>query len=386
MGVTASTGAAAAMVGGSTINSFLGMGTGKENAEVYLSFMYAAKNRALKERIVKTDCIIIDEISMIDSKFFDKIRTVVNVVRRRQGAKPVQFIMFGDFLQLPAVSAQQNGFVFQSKTWNEMKVKVFELKKVYRQTDPKLMEVLGRIRGGDLSDADRAFLVENCAKEAHPDSVCLFAKNDDAETHNRIALGRIHTQTHRFDAIDSGDMYALNAVTAQPNLFLKVGALVMCLKNINVSASRHRLVNGSVGRVLSVDAVEAPPSTRRAHISVEFTDAGDAGDTPHKFIHTFITGCTTENEFSVYKNDKIAATRYQIPLKLAWGVSIHKSQGATFEKLTVNMHGCFADGQAYVALSRARTLAGMHITGLSSRGVRASAVALNFYKNCTAFH
>lgn len=380
MAVTASTGAAAAMVGGSTINSFLGMGTGRENVEVYFSIVYGLRNKELKERIVSTDRILIDEISMIDSKFFDKIYSLVNGVRRWRRWSPVQFILVGDFLQLPAVSATTNGFVFQSKAWKELGVKVFELKKVHRQTDPKLLEVLGRIRGGNLSQMDHAYLMENCAKEPHEDSVCLFAKNDDADTHNRVVLSKIHQPTHPFNCVDKGDEHALTAVTAQPKLFLKVGALVMCLKNINVSASRGRLVNGSVGRVQKVDVVEAPPMIRNAHITVEFTDYGYTGDTPHKFTHTFITGCTTENEFSVYKKDKVVATRYQIPLKLAWGVSIHKSQGATFDKLVVNMEGCFADGQAYVALSRARTLAGMHITGLTRRCVRASAVALDFYK------
>lgn len=379
MGVTASTGAAAAMVGGSTINSFLGMGTGRENVEVYFSIVNGPQNKELKDRIVTTDRILIDEISMIDSTFFDKIHRLVNGVRARHGnTLPVQFILVGDFLQLPAVYADLNGFVFQSRAWKELDVKVFELKNVHRQTDPKLLGVLGRIRHGNLTHMDHAYLMENSAKEPHEDSVCLFAKNDDADFHNRVVLGKIHQPTHSFNCVDKGDEHALTAVTAQPKLFLKVGALVMCLKNI--STSSMRLVNGSVGRVQRVDVVEAPPTIRNAHVTVEFTDYGDTGSSPRKFTHTFITGCTAENEFSVYKKEKVVATRYQIPLKLAWGVSIHKSQGATFDKLTVNMEGCFADGQAYVALSRARTLTGMHITGLSRRCVRANAVALNFYK------
>ena len=389
MGITASTGTAAAMVGGCTINSFLGMGTGKEHIETYFSTVYAQRNKDLRDRIIKTDRILIDEISMIDGHFFDKIVCLVDGVRARYGnTLPVQYILVGDFLQLPAVSARQHGFAFQSNAWNQLGIRVFELKKVHRQTDPKLLEVLGRIRGGALNHTDHDFLMDNCAKTAHPDSVRLFAKNCDADAHNLQLLLSINERSHTFTSIDRGEQHALMAVTANPKLVLKVGALVMCLKNLSVCASRGRLVNGSVGRVLNVDVVVVDDGSttltgipnRKAYVTVEFADYGDTGDTVRKFTHTFVTGCTQENEFSVYKKDKVVATRYQLPIKLAWGVSIHKSQGATFDKLVAKLEGCFADGQAYVALSRARTLAGMHITGLTKRCVKANAVAKNFYK------
>ena len=114
-------------------------------------------------------------------------------------------------------------------------------------------------------------------------------------------------------------------------------------------------------------------------MEVLFKDYGQSGDEEYEFSHTFVTGCNTDNEFSVTQKGKVVATRFQIPLRLAWGVSIHKSQGTTFDKISINLEKCFECGQAYVALSRARTILGMHIQGLSKKCVKANSSALSFY-------
>jgi ATP-dependent DNA helicase PIF1 len=380
MAVTASTGAAAALVGGTTVNSYFGLGIGNEKVERYVGMMYSHKNKATLQRIIHTNRVLIDEVSMMDADFFDKIVAVTRTIRERAGnTLPVQFILVGDFLQLPAVNARSRGFVFQSKSWEELKVKVHELTTVHRQCDSKLLDALSRIRKGEITDEDEKFINENSAQEPHQDCVNLFSTNDEADHHNRCMMSKIPAPIHPFRCVDSGDERALTAVTAPRELFVKTGAQVMCLKNISMAAGR--LVNGSVGKVINVRLREAEPERITVFIDVEFTDYGDEGDDAHKFTHTFVTGCTQENEFSVMQKEKVVATRYQIPLRLAWAVSIHKSQGATFDKLCIDLSRTFECGQAYVALSRARTLGGMYIKNFTKKCVKANKVALSFYEN-----
>lgn len=380
LGVTASTGAAAAMVGGSTVHSYFGLGMGNDKVERYVGKVFNPNNRVLRDRIVHTNRVIIDEVSMMDADLFDKIAALVKAVRERAGnTLRVQFVLVGDFLQLPAVHAKTKGFVFQSKAWKDHNVKVHELTKVHRQSNRGLLEVLSRIRRGVLTPEDEAFLKQNSAQQPHEDSVKLFATNDESDHHNRCILSRMPGKIHPFKCVDNGNPAALTSVTAMPELYLKVGALVMCLKNL--PHARGTLVNGSVGRVSDVRVVESPPGMFNAHVDVLFKDYGEEGDDAFEFSHTFVTGCNPDNEFSVMQKDKVVATRFQIPLRLAWGVSIHKSQGATFDKICINLENCFECGQAYVALSRARTIAGMYIQGLAKKCVKANAVALSFYKN-----
>ena len=378
--ITASTGAAAALVGGTTVNSYFGLGVGNEKVERYIGILNSQKHKVTKERIIHTNRVLIDEVSMLDADFFDKLVVVTRSIRERAGnTLPVQFILVGDFLQLPAVNARSKGFVFQSKSWEELKVKVHELTTVHRQCDSKLLDALSRVRKGQITDEDVQFINENSAREPHQDCVNLFSTNDESDHHNRCMMAKIHAQIHPFRCVDSGDERAITSVTAPRELFLKAGAQVMCLKNISGAAGC--LVNGSVGKVVDVRVRVSEPERITAYIDVEFTDYGDESDNAHKFMHSFVTGCTQENEFSVIQKEKVVATRYQIPLRLAWAVSIHKSQGATFDRACIDLSRTFECGQAYVALSRVRTLAGMYIKNLTKKCVKANSVALSFYKD-----
>lgn len=378
LAVTASTGAAAALVGGTTVNSYFGLGVGNEKAERYIGMMYSQKHKETLQRIIHTNRVLIDEVSMLDADFFDKLVVVTRAVRERAGnTLPVQFILVGDFLQLPAVNARVKGFVFQSKAWRDINVKVHELTKVHRQCERTLLEALARIRKGEITDEDERFINENCAQTPHEDAVNLFGTNDEADQHNRVMMGKIHAPVHPFRCVDSGDERALTAVSAPRELFLKIGAQVMCLKNISMASGR--LVNGSVGKVKNIRLRQSYPGSITAFVDVEFTDYGDDGEAAQTFMHSFSTGLTQENDFSVTQKEKTVATRYQIPLRLAWAVSIHKSQGATFDKLCIDLARTFECGQAYVALSRARTLAGMYIKNFTKKCVKANKVALSFY-------
>ena len=255
LGVTASTGAAAAMVGGTTVHSYFGIGRGDDTLDRYYTKVVC--DVVLRDRIVHTNRVIIDEVSMMDAALFDKIASLVKAVRARAGnTLPVQWVLVGDFLQLPAVHAKTKGFVFQSNAWQDHNVKVHELKRVHRQSNQCLLDVLSRVRLGIITPEDEAFLKQNSAQHPHEDSVKLFSTNDESDRHNLYILSRVQGNVHMFKCLDSGNRVALTYVTALPKLYIKVGALVMCLKNL--PHAYGTLVNGSVGRVSDIQVEESP--------------------------------------------------------------------------------------------------------------------------------
>jgi ATP-dependent DNA helicase PIF1 len=371
--ITASTGASAALVGGTTLHSFLGMGLGNASLLTYQKMLSNRQSAVVLERIVSTERLVVDECSMLDAEFFDKVVQLVAWAKERRNARRMQFIFVGDLLQLPSLKSRINGYIFEAKQWGRLQVKVCELKTIYRQSSAQFLAVLSRVRRGLLSAEDQAWIEANSMQHPHPLATCLFAKNDDADTHNRQMLARIATQTHPFYAVDTGSPYALNAVSAQRELFIKVGALVMCLKNIE-TATEHKLVNGSVGRVVHVGTSQTSAGLT-AEVTVRFLSV----ETHAAFEHIFRSGQNAENEFKVTIKEKVVATRFQLPLRLAWAISVHRGQGCSLDYVLTNLNGTFEFGQAYTALSRVRDVKNLCVRGLSPRVVKADKKVLDFY-------
>ena len=362
--VVATTGVAAINVGGSTLHSWAGIGLGEGTAEE-LAKMISENPRALS-RIRKAEILAVDEVSMLDADLFSRLEEAFRIVRKKPAPfGGIQLILFGDFLQLPPVSQQKSKsrFAFQSPAWEASQIAVHQLTTVVRQKDAVFVEVLSRVRMG-LSDAlVRRVLAERIAAEdpnPHIEPVVLECRNIDVDTFNQKRLDAIPGSTVSIIALDSGDSRFTNALDksclAPADLRLKIGAQVMLLKNLDIEGG---LVNGSVGLVRSIGD---------SSVCVDFGTAGVCE--------------VRSSRWSFYDGDgQVLATRDQIPLRLAYAITIHKSQGCTLDKAKVNLRSAFAHGQAYVALSRVRNLSGLYIEDIRWESIMASPDAVAFYRN-----
>lgn len=303
---------------------------------------------------------------------FQKIEAVARHVRKSE--KPfggIQLIMCGDFLQLPPVikssdiidkttGKERIKFCFQSPAWDKCINISYELKIVHRQTDSKFINILNNVRIGRITTEITEELTKTAKQKIEQDGILatrLCSHTNEADTINKHKLDKIEAEEKIFNAEDSNKVYTntLDQQTPAPNkLVLKIGAQVMLLRNINVSAG---LVNGARGVV---------------------TDFKN--DLPVvKFRNNRIY--TTKREKWVVKtlNGGLIA-RSQIPLKLAWAFSIHKSQGLTLDCVEMSLSRVFEAGQAYVALSRAQSLETLRVLDFNSKQVWANPDVLKFYK------
>ena len=369
MPVTASTGIAALNVGGCTIHSWAALGVGQKPAKDIAKALNDRRNNvwyAMK----KSKRLAIDEVSMIDAELFDKLDEVLRLVRL--SSEPfggLQLILFGDFLQLPPVGTDGRAvrFAFESRAWASARVRVCLLTQVMRQRDELFAGVLSRVRVGDTSEEVRSVLRPRIhAEDTNPAvaPVTLATHNEIADRINVEKLAAIQAPEVTWEAQDWADgEFSKQALErnciALKTLILKVGASVMLLKNIDPAEG---LVNGALGEV------------------VEIRKGEFRGGIP---VVKFLNGVVREMEpqtWELRRNDEVLADRKQIPLRLSYAISIHKSQGMSLDKVRVHLANCFADGQAYVAMSRARTLEGLFIADITGKSIRANPVALEFYR------
>ncbi|XP_055386721.1 ATP-dependent DNA helicase PIF1 [Condylostylus longicornis] len=366
---TASTGVAACLVGGVTLHSFAGIGSGE--ASLQRCYEMASKPVSAQNwRKCKT--LIIDEISMVDCQYFDKIEAVARYIRRND--KPfggIQLILCGDFLQLPpvikrdfvngvAVNQNNKRFCFQSESWAKCVQVVFELKQVHRQTDSEFIKILNHIRIGHVTEEVTKCLLNTSKQKIEGNGILatqLCSHTSDSDSINQSKLNLLTGAEMNFKAEDS-DPSMLKMLDSQiqvpSSLVLKIGAQVMLLKNINLSAG---LVNGARGVVCKFE---------KSLPVVRFKNNNEYLCKPEKWVVKTPSGVTV--------------TRKQIPLKLAWAFSIHKSQGLTLDCVEMSLSKVFEAGQAYVALSRAKSLDSIRILDFDSKQVWANPEVLQFYK------
>lgn len=285
----------------------------------------------------------------------------------------IQLILCGDFFQLPPVvkmesrnifePKQQNvrRFCFQSKSWQSCISLPFELTTIYRQKDPKFVEILNSIRIGRVTPAMTAKLLSTAGQKIESNGILatqLCSHTKDADYINQSKLASLTTPEKIFEATDS-DIYLTKTLDlqlpVQHKLILKIGAQVMLLKNINLSTG---LVNGARGIITKY--TDGFPV-------VKFKNNVEHIAKPEKWIIKTPTGGLL--------------VRKQVPLKLAWAFSIHKSQGLTLDCLEMSLSKVFEAGQAYVALSRAQSLDSLRILDFDAKQVFADPTVLQFYKN-----
>lgn len=310
-----------------------------------------------------------------------KIEAVARYIRRND--RPfggIQLILCGDFLQLPPIrksfenqrpfgqqqpdpaAAATKQFCFQSEAWPKCIGITYELKIVHRQKDAEFVRILNLLRIGHVNADITKRLLETAAQKIESNGILatqLCSHTNDANIINETKLAKLTTEAKVFDAQDSDarSTKLLDAqVPAPGKLELKIGAQVMLLKNINVSDG---LVNGARGVVIKFGVGNLPV--------VKFKNGREYVAKPEKWIVKSLLGG--------------ALVRRQVPLKLAWAFSIHKSQGLTLDCVEMSLSKVFEAGQAYVALSRVQSLSCLRVLDFDGKQVWANPAVLQFYKN-----
>ncbi|XP_011858766.1 PREDICTED: ATP-dependent DNA helicase PIF1 [Vollenhovia emeryi] len=357
---TASTGVAACHIGGITLHQFAGVGLGTGTIERCIQLASRPSAASIWR---KTKHLVIDEISMVDGDFFDKIEAVARHVRRSE--RPfggIQLILCGDFFQLPPVSKTEDKakFCFQSEAWQKCVHFNFELQTVHRQRDEAFVKILNNVRIGRVTDDIVDILKETAKQKIESNGVLatrLCSHVREADEINEFQLNELKGESKVYTALDSDSSmtYMLDQQLPIPGkLVLKVGAQIMLLKNMNVNSG---LVNGARGVV------------------VDFKN-----DVPVIQLRSGTHYEAKMEKWAIKTSSGAVIHRKQVPLKLAWAFSIHKSQGLTLDCVEMCLSRVFDAGQSYVALSRAQSLQSLRVLDFNSQQVWANTAVLEFYK------
>lgn len=346
--VAASTGIAAVNACGTTLHSLFNIPLGVQNPNSTLQGKFVASKI---EMFVKLDTLIIDEISMVRPDTIDAVDRKLRLYRMNdEPFGGIQVVMFGDPYQLPpVVKKEEKDILFQlyrgahffyAHAFLKRGFKVVELTNVFRQQDERFVEILNHIRNYKLTSLDiedldtlrdRRESLNFNNKRIH---ICAYKK--DAQKINMDMLG---APTHTFVAKFNGDFPVTSAI-CEETLLLRPGARVMALTN----DPGHRYYNGSMGEVAKITGNS---------IDIMFDNSGMVSITPFTW---------KAKEYKI-ENGKIKTidkgSCTQFPLALAWAITIHKSQGLTFDNVSIHANNIFASGQLYVALSRCRTMEGI---------------------------
>lgn len=361
MVVLAPTGIAAINAGGQTIHSFFQLplspfipGTAFNGGEENRKYKFSN----VKRKIIRTlDLLVIDEISMVRSDLLDAVDDAMR--RFRKSDKPfggVQLLMIGDLHQLAPVTVgteesllrqyYDTPYFFSSKALKESGYLTVELKKVYRQQDDRFLRLLNQIRSNQATAETLAELNQRYIPNFQPDKadgyIRLTTHNAPAQRINEEELDKLDAKAYTYDAVTKGDFPEMSYPTDY-RLTLKQGAQVMFIKNdIN-----HRYYNGMIGEITSLD---------NNHITVRSKDSGELINLGKE---RWDNSKYTLNEATMEIEEKVEGSFCQYPLRLAWAITIHKSQGLTFEHAIIDASHSFTHGQTYVALSRCKSLEGM---------------------------
>lgn len=349
--ITASTGIAATHIHGLTIHSWSGIGI-KISLSPY-DLEKIATTEYLYRRIKKTKVLIIDEISMIDANMLDMVDAVCREVK--QNEEPfggMQVILVGDFFQLPPVTGkgEQSQFAFMSRAWKHMKLVTCYLTEQHRQDDEQLLEVLSAIRTGSFDQMHHEYLQERYhtpEKGVIERSVTrLFAHNANVDSINDTELENLVGQGKSYHMITKGPENLVATLVKgclSPELLtIRIGAAVMCTKN-----NREKdFANGTLGTVTGFESSTGYPT-------IKLRDGRTITIEPMDWV--------------IEEGGKIKASVTQVPLRLAWAITIHKSQGMSLDAAVMDLSQVFEYGQGYVALSRVRSLEGLHLLGVNPR-------------------
>jgi len=370
VGVTASTGIAASHMGGMTIHSWTGMGI-KDNLSIY-DLEDLEEKPYLRKRLEKAKVLIIDEVSMLHYFRLDLVELILRQLRRNNDLfGGLQVIFCGDFFQLPPVTrggermvdenlfyeTPKSNFAYHSESWKKLDLRICYLEEQHRQLDQTYLNILNAIRSGTVSNEIRGHLNSryNQPSALSIEPTKLYSHNVNVDIENERELAKIPGQMYEYDMIGHGRAALVETIKksclSPETLRLKKGARVMFVKN-NFELG---FVNGTLGVVTQCDSNRVTVRTVN-----------------DKIIDVPLASWVIEEE------GKIKAEITQYPLRLAWAITVHKSQGMSLDAAEVDLSRSFEPGMGYVALSRIRSLAGLSLLGLNETALKVNEEVLEY--------
>ena len=404
IGITSMTGISAILIDGVTLHSFLGIGLGNESIKIL--YEKILKNRFIYKRWKTLEILIIDEISMMSIELLEKLETLARLIRQNNMVfGGLQLVFSGDFCQLPSINTSD--FCFNSEVWSKCISKTIYLTEIIRQKNIEFQELLSHIRIGILSNEDKHILLSRVGVDISINGIeptFIQGLNVDVDRVNKNALKKLKIDNQKNGLALAFHNYEINIlnehnfpqfvvskfiknIIAPQKLKLCVGAQVMLLKN-NIEHDRFAAstfgsdrFSGAVGDRFSGAVGDSDLCNGSRGVVLEFD-----GNIP---IVKFYNGKIAKINFHTWeycenKNSSVASPilrAVQIPLKLAYSISIHKMQGSTLDCAKINLKNIFEYGQAYVALSRVKTLEGLSITDIDFDTIKANPIAVSYYNN-----
>jgi len=352
-GVTASTGIAATHMNGMTIHSWAGLGIGEA-----IDIDKILAKSTLKKRMAEAKVLIIDEVSMLDGHVLDAVDTITRAFK--DSSKPfggLQVVLSGDLFQLPPVTKSgEPFFVFNSEAWRSMNLKICYLEEQHRQDDSQLLGILNAIRSNDVDETHFEMLSERLKPAPDgEDIIKLYTHNTHVDDINQTELKKLKTSSKTYQMTSKGRQSAVESLTnrclAPEQLVLKIGSEVMFVAN----NPAKQFYNGTLGKVVQFTSAGRPViQTRERLITVD------------------------EHSWKTEDGEKTIAEITQLPLRLAWAITVHKSQGMSLDAAEIDLSKSFEPGMGYVALSRVRSIDGLFIRGINNMAMQVNPQIIDY--------